>query len=168
MAKRQEVIQGTIGFDMSEFGGTFDPQSLSKNSSKKGSRKKSAPKSYDCNTCGLFKQCKSPKMKVHGRGLKKILIVALCPGAEEDKYGIPLIGNSGKLTDNTLSAIDIDINEDCWRTNVVLCRPPLRQGKYVTDPKEMQIKCCHHHLIETIERLKPKLIIAMGNDTTVG
>ena len=38
----------------------------------------------ECDKCGLYKTCDSPRMKVSGEGRKKILVISEAPGPEED------------------------------------------------------------------------------------
>lgn len=110
-----------------------------------------------CGACGLFKTCKSPKMEVSGMGRKEILIVAEAPGKEEDRQGIQLVGNSGTELMNALRRFGIDMRRDCWLTNSIICRPPNNQN-----PSDDEIEWCHPNLLNTIEKLKPKLIITLG------
>ena len=113
-------------------------------------------KIYDCSTCGLSKQCRSPKISRYGEGKKGILIVGMCPGKEEDEDGIPLIGKSGRLLKKQLSLLGIDLDRDCIRTNAVACFKS-------TDPSKEQIKACQVNLLRDITEVKPKLIICLGD-----
>ena len=42
-------------------------------------------KVYDCETCGLYKNCRSPKMKRFGEGKKGILIVGQSPSRRANR-----------------------------------------------------------------------------------
>ena len=44
-------------------------------------------KSYSCLSCGLFKKCNSPKMKVSGKGKRGIMFIGTAPNFSEDKKG---------------------------------------------------------------------------------
>jgi uracil-DNA glycosylase family 4 len=110
-----------------------------------------------CGACGLFKTCQSPKMPVSGEGKRQILVVAEAPGKEEDKQGIQLVGNSGQYLIKKLRKFGVDMRRDCWLTNAVICRPPDN-----ADPTLDQIRWCHPNLLNTLEQLKPKVIIALG------
>ncbi len=110
-----------------------------------------------CGACGLYKTCKSPKMEPSGKGLKEILIVAEAPGKEEDRQGIQLVGNSGTELQQALRRFGINMREDCWLTNSLICRPPNN-----INPSDEEIDYCHPNLLNTIEKLKPRLIITLG------
>jgi DNA polymerase I len=112
----------------------------------------------NCKKCGLYKRCKSPKMKVTGQGRKKVLIIAEAPGKKEDEKGIQLIGESGQLLRDYLEDFGIDLDVDCWKTNSIICRP-----KDNRKPTKVEIDCCRPNLIKTIIKLKPKKILLLGS-----
>lgn len=110
-----------------------------------------------CEKCGLYKTCKTPRMEVAGEGRKRILILAEAPGKSEDFYGTPLVGDSGQFLKKKLRIRGISLNKDCWKANVVSCRPP---GN--ATPTQQQIKCCHPNIEKIIRTLKPKTIFLLG------
>jgi DNA polymerase len=96
-------------------------------------------------------------MKPSGLGRKKILVVAEAPGNKEDSKGTQLIGDSGQRLRRTLNRIGLDLDKDCWKTNAIICRPPNNET-----PDSKQIECCRPNLIQTIEKLKPNVVILLG------
>lgn len=110
-----------------------------------------------CGACGLFKTCRSPKMEVDGKGKRKILIVGEAPGREEDERGQPFVGESGQLLETELRRVGINMRQDCWIYNSLICRPP----KNVT-PTPNQIDYCRPNVIKTIQQLQPEVIICVG------
>lgn len=110
-----------------------------------------------CGVCKLYKHCKSPKMKPTGEGKRKILIVAEAPGATEDEKGVQLIGQSGKYLEDTLRKCGIEMRKDCWLTNAIICRPAENRT-----PDDKEIDYCRPNLFNTIEELKPEIIIPLG------
>jgi uracil-DNA glycosylase family 4 len=130
----------------------------------KRSLRTTTDKVYDCSTCGLDKLCKKPKIKRFGKGQKDILIVGLCPGRVEDKYGIPLIGPSGDFAKDKFKLVDVDLDIDCVRTNVISCYPGKDSKGRDKKPTEQQIKCCTSNLLRDIEEVKPKMIICLGTE----
>lgn len=110
----------------------------------------------ECGKCGLYKGCESPMMPVTGEGSEGILMIAEAPGAEEDKRGVQLIGKSGQYLRRVLSRFGHDLDEDCWKTNVLTCRPPNN-----ATPTEAQIRYCLPNLVETIKKLRPRVIVPL-------
>ncbi len=115
-------------------------------------------RSASCGKCGLYQTCQSPKMPVTGKGKLKILVVAEAPGRKEDEQNEQLIGESGQLLRDELDDLDIDLDEDCWKTNAIICRPP----DNVT-PTDDQIRACRPHLLKTIRDVNPVVVICLGN-----
>jgi uracil-DNA glycosylase family 4 len=111
-----------------------------------------------CGSCGLFRQCKSPKMPVSGKGRKQILLVGEAPGKNEDLEGKQFVGKTGQLLERSLRSVGIDMRRDCWLTNALICRPPNN-----AKPSHKEIGYCRANLINTIEKLKPEIIIPIGD-----
>jgi uracil-DNA glycosylase family 4 len=49
-----------------------------------------------CGSCGLYKDCTSPKMPPAGKGRRKILIVGEAPSKADDERGQHLQGKAGR------------------------------------------------------------------------
>lgn len=109
-----------------------------------------------CGKCGLYKLCKSPKMKVDGKGEKGILIVGEAPGATEDDMGIPFCGDAGEKLMNDLSFADINLRRDCWITNTIICRP--EDNKY----PPAALEYCRPNLVNAVKELNPRVIVLLG------
>ncbi len=77
-----------------------------------------------CGACGLYKTCKSPKMTPDGAGRRRILIVGDMPGAAEDALDRPFVGPAGQYLEQVLASMGVDLREDCWLTNALICHPP--------------------------------------------
>lgn len=111
----------------------------------------------DCRKCGLNKGCKTPRMPTSGKGKKSIFIVAEAPAANEDRRGTPLIGKAGKRLESALGELGIDLDEDCWKTNAVCCRPPNNRK-----PTDKEVAYCHPRLIREIKAKQPKVVLLLG------
>lgn len=111
-----------------------------------------------CGTCGLFKTCKSPKMKVSGQGRRGILLIGDFPRFNEDEYGSHFVGSDGRQLSASLRKFGVDMRRDCWMTNALICRVPGDKSA-----NDNQIDYCRPNLNNTIEELKPKIIIPMGH-----
>jgi uracil-DNA glycosylase family 4 len=110
-----------------------------------------------CGLCGLYKDCRNPKLKPYGYGNKKILIVAEAPGEKEDRLKIHLAGSAGKLLRRTLRKSGVSLDDDCLITNALICR---RDGS--KKPSDEMITACRPNLFKTIKQFRPKAIILLG------
>ncbi len=118
-------------------------------------------KERSCVTCGLYKDCISPRMKPYGNFKKGILNIAEIPDEYEDSNGKPFQGRAGKLLQRTYRNLGIDLFEDCLNINAVSCRPIDSKGNNRT-PTNEEIITCRRRVLRVIEEYKPKVIILLG------
>ena len=86
-----------------------------------------------------------------------LLLVGEAPGEQEDLSGEPFVGRAGKLLDKMLSAINRSRENDVFICNVLKCRPPDNR-----DPSKEEISKCEPYLVNQIDLIQPKLIVALG------
>jgi len=110
-----------------------------------------------CGACGLYRGCNTPKMEVSGAGGERVLFVAEAPGEKEDAKGTQLIGKAGKRLRGVLDKIGFDLDEDGWKTNALICRPPGNRK-----PTAAEVGYCRPNLTRAIKELKPTTIIPLG------
>lgn len=129
---------------------------------KKQTESKSRPdgKTYSCASCGLYKDCKSPRMKPFGNFAKGIMNIGEAPGEVEDERGKPWQGKTGRLLKKTYRGLGIDLFEDCININAVNCRP-MSKGNNRT-PTNYEIDCCRKSLLKAIDEYQPKVIVLLG------
>ena len=110
----------------------------------------------NCEECHLSKIRKN---FVFGAGDPNadLVLIGEAPGAEEDRKGIPFIGEAGKLLDKILSAIKMNRFDGVFILNVLKCRTPDNR-----DPLPSEIEKCSPYLQKQIKIIKPKLIVALG------
>lgn len=111
-----------------------------------------------CGSCKLFQDCNSPKMKVYGEGRRRVLIVGEFPGETEDHKGKPFTGKGGRFLRDTLETLGIDMVEDTWMTNALICHPP---NNKIPDPGKM-VRYCHPNLLRTVEACQPRVVVTLG------
>ena len=109
-----------------------------------------------CVKCGLHKTRSNTVFGVGDENADWMLI-GEAPGAEEDRLGDPFVGQAGKLLDNMLAAIGLSRRKNVYIANVLKCRPPGNRN-----PTPEEVAQCSPHLLQQIELIKPKLIVAMG------
>jgi uracil-DNA glycosylase len=100
-------------------------------------------------------------MKGEGPDGAEIMLVGQGPGGYEDAAGRPFVGKSGRYLDAMLADAHIE-RAGAFITNATRCRPPL-VNKKERAPTPDEITACRHHLVEEVQRVRPKAIIALGD-----
>lgn len=116
----------------------------------------------NCNKCGLFQKCNSPKMGACGKGKRRTLIIGDYPGEMDDQSGRSFIGNANVEFLNYLRDRNFDPMDDFWFANVINCRKTNKKGDTV-EPNKTDIKRCQPFVENMIKELQPKNIIVLGD-----
>jgi uracil-DNA glycosylase family 4 len=109
----------------------------------------------DCTRCRLHKGRTNLVFGV-GNPNAELMFIGEGPGADEDAQGEPFVGRAGQLLNNMISAMGLK-REEVYIANVVKCRPP---GNRTPERDECDI--CSPFLLQQIEVIKPKVIVALG------
>jgi DNA polymerase len=88
------------------------------------------------------------------------MFVGEAPGANEDRLGVPFVGQAGKLLDRLLGEIGLD-RDAVFIANVLKCRPPGNR-----DPLPQEIEACQGYLQRQIELIQPRVVCTLGNFAT--
>ncbi len=110
-----------------------------------------------CRNCALWEGCITNCLKGRGGTSPRVVFVGEAPGQEEDEEGKVFIGRGGKLLRRFIMKYKLHYN-DYYITNTVRCRPPKNRT-----PTRTEIRACSPFLFSDIMRLKPDLIVPMGN-----
>jgi DNA polymerase len=89
-----------------------------------------------------------------------LMFVGEAPGANEDRQGLPFVGQAGKLLDKLLGEIGL-AREDVFIANVLKCRPPNNR-----DPHPNEIASCQEYLHRQVALIEPTVICTLGNFST--
>jgi DNA polymerase len=95
-----------------------------------------------------------------GNADAELMFVGEAPGANEDKQGLPFVGQAGKLLDKLLDEIGME-RKDVFVVNVLKCRPPGNR-----DPLPGEIESCQSYLWRQVELIEPTVICTLGNFST--
>jgi DNA polymerase len=112
-----------------------------------------------CVRCPLH-QTRTTVVFGSGNADAELMFIGEAPGANEDRMGLPFVGQAGKLLDKLLGEIGLE-RRDVWICNVLKCRPP---GNRDPDPRE--IESCQDYLHRQIELIEPTVICSLGNFST--
>lgn len=109
-------------------------------------------------TCKLCDLWKGRTRAVPGAGSiqTEIMFIGEGPGFNEDKQGLPFVGQSGKYLERLLALIELT-RDDVFITNVVKCRPPENR-----DPLPAEIATCKPYLDQQINLIDPLIIVTLG------
>ena len=86
----------------------------------------------------------------------ELMFVGEAPGADEDEQGEPFVGRAGQLLTKIIEAMGYQ-RADIYIANVLKCRPPQNRTPL---PEEMNN--CRPYLLEQIDLIQPKVIVALG------
>lgn len=115
-----------------------------------------------CQKCNLRQGCKAPVPPSFGA--LRAMVVGEAPGANEDEQGQGFVGKAGDVLWRELAKLNGPRREDLFVANAVACRPTTLAPGVTKDNKLPNItfinKC--PWLSETIARVKPKAILALG------
>jgi DNA polymerase len=89
-----------------------------------------------------------------------LMFVGEAPGANEDREGLPFVGQAGKLLDELLGEIGMDRGQ-VFVANVLKCRPPGNR-----DPQPGEIESCEPYLFQQVELIEPLVVCTLGNFST--
>jgi len=78
------------------------------------------------------------------------------PGADEDAQGRPFVGRAGQLLTKIIIAMGMN-REEVYIGNIVKCRPPNNRN-----PEPDEIEACIPRVLQQIDVIKPKIIVALG------
>jgi uracil-DNA glycosylase family 4 len=113
-----------------------------------------------CEKCEAREHVFSP---LPGFGCKKepmLLVVGQYPGRGEDVLGQPMSKEAGKFIRQQFYNLGLDDRQIYW-TNTACCTTPPEENEL----PESQESACAPFLEMTIDALRPKLIVGMGNVT---
>jgi uracil-DNA glycosylase family 4 len=112
-----------------------------------------------CTRCALA-QTRTTVVFGSGNADADLMFVGEAPGANEDKQGLPFVGQAGKLLDKLLAEIGLT-RGDVFVANTIKCRPPGTR-----DPHPEEISSCDDYLRRQVELIQPKVICTLGNFAT--
>lgn len=117
----------------------------------------------DCTECGLHSNA---RQKVFYRGVApcKVLFIGEAPGKDEDLYGEPFIGKSGKLLDSLIDSSQKKLGYayPFGITNTVCCLP-LDEHGFIRPPSLEERTACFGRLKRTIIAANPSLLVFLGS-----
>src|SRR5215204_4177664 len=113
-----------------------------------------------CTRCPQLAATRTTVVFGSGNADSDLMFVGEAPGANEDKQGLPFVGQAGRLLDRLLEEIGLT-RPDVFVTNVLRCRPPGNR-----DPLPGEIDACQDYLFRQLELIEPRVVCTLGNFAT--
>jgi uracil-DNA glycosylase len=112
-----------------------------------------------CTRCPLH-QTRTTVVFGAGNADANLMFIGEAPGANEDRIGLPFVGQAGKLLDKLLGEIGLE-RGDVFIANTLKCRPPNNR-----DPQPNEIEACNDYLRQQVDLIEPTVICTLGNFST--
>lgn len=111
----------------------------------------------NCTRCRL---CEGRNRLVFGMGnpAADLVILGEGPGQNEDKQGLPFVGDSGEMLDKMLKGVLGLGRHEVYILNVVKCRPPSNRT-----PHPDEVDACRPFLEAQLAAIQPRIILALGS-----
>ena len=108
-----------------------------------------------CRRCSLART-RSSIVFARGNPMADLVFVGEAPGLEEDRQGLPFVGEAGALLDRILFAMGLSA-DDVYICNLIKCRPPGNRN-----PEAEEVAACRVYLERQLTLLKPEVIVTLG------
>ncbi len=121
-----------------------------------------------CTKCPHLVQSRTQVVFGVGNPDAEVMFVGEAPGADEDLVGEPFVGKAGQTLTKMIEAMNFR-RADVYIANILKCRPnmpPGEPGNRKPTPAEMNV--CKPYLIQQIEIIQPKVIVALGGTAVEG
>jgi len=115
-----------------------------------------------CTKCAHLASSRTQTVFGVGNPNAEIMFIGEAPGADEDQQGEPFVGRAGQLLTRIIKAMGF-ARDDVYIANILKCRPDMPAGSFgnrAPTPAEMQM--CRPYLLEQIDIIEPKVLVALG------
>ena len=91
-----------------------------------------------------------------------LMFIGEAPGADEDAQGEPFVGRAGQLLTRIIETMGF-ARSDVYIANILKCRPDMPRGVSGNrPPTPVEMQTCRPYLIEQINIIEPKVVVALG------
>ena len=113
-----------------------------------------------CTKCPQLAGTRQTVVFGSGNADADLMFIGEAPGANEDKQGLPFVGQAGRLLDQLLGEIGLT-RAEVFVVNTLKCRPPGNR-----DPLPQEIDACQDYLFRQLELIEPRVVCTLGNFAT--
>lgn len=121
-----------------------------------------------CTKCPHLASSRTQTVFGVGNPDAELMFIGEAPGADEDAKGEPFVGKAGQLLTKIIETMGF-ARGDVYIANILKCRPDMPKGSFGNrPPTPVEMQTCRPYLIEQIEIVQPKLLIALGATAVEG
>ena len=92
----------------------------------------------------------------------ELMFIGEAPGVDEDKQGEPFVGRAGQLLTRIIQTMGF-ARQEVYITNILKCRPDTPPGSFGNrPPTPLEMQTCRPYLVEQIDIIQPKVLVALG------
>lgn len=114
-----------------------------------------------CAACAIRDEKNNGAVPGVGPARARVAFIGEAPGRNEDKDGIPFVGQAGGILDDLLDSIGLH-REDCYITNTTKCRP---RGNRTPTTDEVTF-CAGRWLVTEMHVVQPQIVVTLGVPAT--
>ena len=114
-----------------------------------------------CTRCPQLAATRQTVVFGSGNADADLMFVGEAPGANEDKQGIPFVGQAGQAARSAPGRDRAHARRTSSWSNVLKCRPPGNR-----DPLPQEIDNCQDYLFRQLDLIEPKVVCTLGNFST--
>src|SRR5205085_11668799 len=121
-----------------------------------------------CTKCPNLASSRTQTVFGVGNPDAEIMFVGEATGADEDAQGEPFVGRAGQLLTKIIKAMGF-ARDEVYIANVLKCRPDTPGSKFGNRPPTPgEMQTCRPFLMEQIDIIQPKVIVALGATAVEG
>lgn len=121
-----------------------------------------------CRLCPHLADSRTQTVFGIGNPDAELMFIGEAPGADEDAKGEPFVGRAGQLLTKIIGTMGFG-RDDVYIANILKCRPDTPgadSGNRPPTPVEMST--CLPYLVEQIETIQPRVLVALGATAVEG
>ncbi len=121
-----------------------------------------------CQQCPHLVQSRTQVVFGVGDPNAQLLFVGEAPGEAEDRAGEPFVGPAGQLLTKIIQAMGLS-RDTVYIANILKCRPDMPRGSRGNRaPRPEEMDTCKPYLLQQIDIIQPRLIVALGGTAVQG
>jgi len=115
-----------------------------------------------CTKCPHLASSRTQTVFGVGNPDAELMFIGEAPGVDEDKQGEPFVGRAGQLLTRIIETMGFG-REEVYIANILKCRPDTSPGHFGNrPPTPLEMQTCRPYLVEQIDIIQPKVLVALG------